>query len=135
LVFVTERRRGRHNGRKKSSTNLKTGIMEGIIVPVSFFLALFAILYVYYTTRNKERLALIEKGADPKLFKAEPKVTNYANFKWGLFMVGVAVGVFLGAMFDQYSALPETPMYISMILICGGLGLVLAYLLRGRLEK
>ena len=109
--------------------------MEAIVIPVSMFLMIFAIVYVYYTTRNKERMALIEKGADPKLFKSEPKVSNYSNFKWGLFMVGVAIGVFLGVLFDEYTNLDEAPMYISMILICGGIALILAYILRGRLEK
>jgi hypothetical protein len=38
-------------------------------------------------------------------------------------------------MFEQYSEMPEGPMYISMILAFGGLALILAYLLKGRLEK
>ncbi len=112
--------------------------MEPIVITVSLFLMIFAIVYVVYTTRNKERMALIEKGADPKLFKSEPrsiKVNGYATFKWGLFMIGLAVGLFVGAMFDKYSELPEPPMYISMILIFGGLALVLVYLLRSKLEK
>jgi len=109
--------------------------MEAIVIPVSMFLMIFAIVYVYFTTRNKERMALIEKGADPKLFKSEPKVSNYSNFKWGLFMVGVAIGVFLGVLFEEYTNLDEGLMYISMILICGGIALILAYILRGRLEK
>lgn len=109
--------------------------MTDIVVPVSLFLMIFAIAYVYYTTRNKERLALIEKGADPKLFKREPQGSNYANFKWGLFMIGIAIGVFLGAMFDEYTSLEDGPMYISMILICGGIALMLAYLLQKKLEK
>lgn len=109
--------------------------MTDIVVPVSLFLMIFAIVYVYYTTRNKERLALIEKGADPKLFKAEAKTSHYSNFKWGLFMIGVAIGVFLGVLLDEYTSLEEGPMYISMILICGGIALILAYLLRNRLEK
>lgn len=109
--------------------------MEEIVIPVSMFLMIFAIMYVYYTTRNKERMALIEKGADPKLFKSEPRTLNYANFKWGLFMIGVAFGIIFGVLFDEYTRLPEPPMYISMILICGGLALIVAYLLRGRLEK
>lgn len=109
--------------------------MEEIVIPVSMFLMVFAIVYVYYTTRNKERMALIEKGADPRLFKSEPKTVNYGNFKWGLFMIGVAFGVFFGVMFDEYTSLPEGPMYTTMILIFGGIALILAYLLRGRLEK
>ena len=119
----------------KIINNLNSENMEDVLVPVSLFLMIFAILYVYFTTRNKERMALIEKGADPKLFKSEPKITHYATFKWGLFMVGVAFGIFLGVLFDEYSQLDEVPMYFSMILVCGGIALVGAYLLRGRLDK
>ena len=112
--------------------------MEGIVIPVSFFLMVFAIVYISVTTRNRERLAMIEKGVDPKIFTPEPrqvKVSGYATFKWGLFMIGLAVGLFVGALFDQYSDMPEGPMYISMILVFGGFALILAYLLKGRLEK
>ena len=112
--------------------------MEGIVIPVSFFLMVFAIVYISVTTRNRERLAMIEKGVDPKLFTSEPKpanISSYSTFKWGLFLIGLAVGLFIGAMFDEYTSLPEAPMYISMILMFGGLALVIAYLLRGRLEK
>ena len=112
--------------------------MEGIVIPVSFFLMVFAIVYIAVTTRNRERLAMIEKGVDPRLFDAEPKPvrpSGYGTFKWGLFMVGLAVGLFIGALFDQYSDLPEAPMYISMILVFGGLALIIAYLLKNRLEK
>jgi hypothetical protein len=60
--------------------------MEAIVIPVSMFLMIFAIVYVYFTTRNKERMALIEKGADPKLFKSEPKVSNYSSISNGGFL-------------------------------------------------
>jgi hypothetical protein len=36
--------------------------------PGKLFALIFASLYVFWTTRNKERLALIEKGADPTPF-------------------------------------------------------------------
>ena len=34
------------------------------VVPVAMFACVFGILYVYFTTRNRERMAMIEKGAD-----------------------------------------------------------------------
>ena len=40
---------------------------EVIILPVIFGV-IFAIAYLYFSTRNKERLALIEKGADASIF-------------------------------------------------------------------
>ena len=112
--------------------------MGGIVIPVSFFLMVFAIVYIAITTRNKERMMMIEKGVDPKLFTNGPKpvkVSGFAIFKWGLFMIGLAVGLFIGALFDQFSDLPEAPLYISMIMVFGGLALVIAYLLRSKLEK
>jgi RNA polymerase sigma factor (sigma-70 family) len=40
--------------------------MEEVLIPLIVFGTMFAMLYVFLTTRNKERLALIEKGADAK---------------------------------------------------------------------
>ena len=112
--------------------------MEGIVIPVSFFLMVFAIVYIAVTTRNRERLAMIEKGVDPKLFTTEPRpvrISGYATFKWGLFMVGLAVGLFFGMLLEQYTDLPEGPVYPTMILLFGGIALILAYLWKGRLDK
>jgi hypothetical protein len=112
--------------------------MEGIVIPVSFFLMVFAIVYITVTTQNRERMAMIEKGVDPKLFTREPKpvrISAYATFKWGLFMVGLAIGLFIAALLEQNTDLPEGPMYISMILVFGGLALIIAYLMKNRLEK
>ena len=39
---------------------------------LTFFGSLFGVLYFYFTTRNRERLAMIEKNADPAIFKTEP---------------------------------------------------------------
>ncbi len=109
--------------------------MEEIVVPLSFFLALFAIIYIWLTTRNKERMALIEKGADPALFKSGIKISGYSTFKWGLFLIGIALGLLLGALFAQYSTLDTITMYFAMVLVFGGVALVIAYLVKGKLEK
>ena len=41
---------------------------EEILIPITMFAAIFGIVYLYFSTRNKERLALIEKGADASIF-------------------------------------------------------------------
>ena len=97
--------------------------MEGIFVPIGFFLALFAILYVYWTTRTKERLALIEKGVDAGIFKGE--CSKYALLKWGIFMIAVAVGVVSG--FALSTVMNEVVAFFTMILLAGGIGLIIAY--------
>lgn len=105
--------------------------MEGIFVPISFFLALFAILYVYWTTRTKERLALIEKGADASIFKTEG--SKYALLKWGIFLIALAFGVVSGLALSE--VINEVAAFFTMILFFGGVGLVVAYLVLGKLQK
>ncbi len=105
--------------------------MEGIFVPLAFFLALFAILYVYWTTRTKERLALIEKGKDASIFKSD--CSKFALVKWGIVLIFTSAGVFtahlLSGLFNEVAA------HFTMILFFGGVGLIAAYFVTGKLGK
>lgn len=105
--------------------------MEGIFVPIAFFLALFAILYVYWTTRTKERLALIEKGADASVFKV--KSSKFALLKWGIFLIALSIGVITG--FALSNVINEVAAFFTMILFFGGLGLIVAYAVVGKAEN
>jgi hypothetical protein len=106
-----------------------------ILIPLGFFAVIFASLYVYLTTRNKERLALIEKGASPELFKTKSDAGNgFGNFKLGLFFIGVALGIIAGYFLNE-AGMEEGPAFFSMIFLFGGIGLVVSYLLQAKLEK
>jgi hypothetical protein len=107
----------------------------GVLIPFAFFALVFASLYVHLTTRNKERLALIEKGADPELFKqkSEPK-SGYETFKIGLFLVGIALGIVAGYFLAE-SGMGEGAAYFSMIFLFGGIALVASFLLKGKVVK
>lgn len=112
---------------------------EGIVIPVSFFIFVAVIWYVYLTTRNKERMAMIEKGADASLFRTRPSQTlngiNYFTLKTGLFFIGIGLGVIIGNIIDVYTSLEEATAYISMIFLFGGLGLVAGYWLQEKKSK
>lgn len=107
----------------------------GVLIPFAFFLLVFASLYVHLTTRNKERLAMIEKGVSPEIFtqKAEPK-SGYGNFKFGLFLIGIAIGIVAG-YFLMEAGMDEGAAYFSMIFLFGGIGLVVSFLLQKRFEE
>lgn len=105
--------------------------MVEILVPIGFFLAIFAILYVYWTTRTRERLALIEKGADADIFKKTP--SKYALLKWGIFLIGLAVGVITADLLSE--VVNEVVAYFSMIFLFGGIGLILAHIIIQRLTR
>jgi uncharacterized membrane protein YiaA len=103
--------------------------MEGtiaIFIPIAFFIMLFGIVYVVITSRNRERMLLIEKGADPKLFESVKKTSTGGVLKWGLLMVGVGLGIFLATLLVD-AGMNEPASYFAMICIFGGLGLLVAY--------
>jgi ABC-type Fe3+-siderophore transport system permease subunit len=102
---------------------------------IALFAAIFGVLYVYYTTRHKERLALIEKGADASLFNTGKEASrwsfNWAKFtlKIGMLFMGVALGILAGALMSNAGILDEDANYPAMIFFFGGLSLVLFYVI------
>ncbi len=72
--------------------------MGVLIAFIAFFATVFGIFYVHYTTRNKERMALIEKGADASLFNTGKEKFKYSlnwgkfTLKTGMFFMGIASG-------------------------------------------
>jgi predicted MFS family arabinose efflux permease len=101
-----------------------------ILVPLSFFALVFGSIYIFVTTRNKERLALIEKGASPELFKSKPDGnSNYRTFKLGLFLIGIALGILCGYFLVE-GGMNEEPAYFSMIFLFGGIALAVSYFLQ-----
>ena len=109
--------------------------METVIVFITLFAAAFGILYVYYTSRSKERMALIEKGADASLFNTG-KEGQKSSFGWskftlkiGMLFMGIALGIVVAAIMSYAGVLYEGANYPSMIFFFGGLSLVLFYVI------
>jgi hypothetical protein len=110
--------------------------MEGVIVTLVIFAVLFGIVYVITTARHKEKMALIEKGADPTLFKRQQfKFSQYNMFKYGLLLVGIAIGILLAGIIAELHLIDDVAAYFSSILLFGGLALIVAFLLRNKLDK
>ena len=66
---------------------------------------------------------MIEKGADASMFTRKRKY--YAmTLKIGMLLIGVALGILVGSIIDQYTLLEEEVGYFSMIFLFGGLALV-----------
>jgi len=98
--------------------------MTEVLIPLIVFSSIFGIFYVYLNTRNKERLSLIEKGADASLFAS--KKTNKFNLtlKIGMLAVGIGIGILIGSLLSSYTTLDEEVAFPSMIFLFGGLFLV-----------
>jgi len=110
--------------------------MENILVPIVLFGAIFGIIYVVVSARHKEKMAMIEKGADPALFKRQLlKFSQYNTFKYGLLMIGIAIGIFVAGTINEFDVIDKVAANFSSILFFGGLALVIAFLLRNKLDK
>lgn len=97
-----------------------------ILVPFIVFASIFGILYTFLITRNKERLAMIEKGADPSIFAQQ---RTRLGVKIGLLAMGIAIGVLMGQFIQHVSSMDTEPATFAMIFLWAGAGLVLEHYL------
>ncbi len=113
--------------------------MEGILIPISFFLAIFGIFYLYISTRNKERLALIEKGADASIFMKGRQHTapiwKVIILNLALLLMGIGVGVFLASILENYTTMDDDAVYPAMIFFMAGLGLFIGFNMTKNMDK
>ena len=108
--------------------------VAGILVPLGFFAMIFGIVYLSVTSRNRERMALIERGADPTLFETKKKASSGGVLKIGLFLFGIGLGV-VAAYFLASGGMEEGAAYPSMIFVFGGFALIVSYLWQRKQEK
>jgi uncharacterized protein DUF6249 len=101
-----------------------------VIIPLAFFGVIFGIFYLYVSSRNKERLALIEKGADASIFN----IGKRAGSSWkvivlniAFLLMGVGLGVFLANLLDTYSSLDSDAIYPALIFFMAGIGLYVGF--------
>jgi hypothetical protein len=107
-------------------------------------LALIAMVFGIRYLGNKENMAMIEKGMDPKIKKDRPAPAPFRTLKWGLLLVGAGMGLFLAYLLDNFLLYSvrhasgnwdndgaNVPVYFALIAIGGGLGLIISY----RIEK
>ena len=108
--------------------------LVGILVPIGSFAMIFGIVYLVVTSRNRERMALIERGADPALFESKKKPGGSGVMKAGLFLFGIGFGIVV-AYFLASAGMDEGAAYPAMIFVFGGLSLIVANLWQRKLDK
>jgi ABC-type Fe3+-siderophore transport system permease subunit len=114
--------------------------MNDNIVPLVFFVVsgavVFGVLYVFYTTRNRERMALIEKNADPSILKSESKGSfRLFPIKFGMLLMGVGLGILFGSILKSITMIEEEIAYSSMVFLFGGAGLFASYFVGRKLHS
>ncbi len=111
--------------------------MEGVIVvfiPIVSVAVIGVLLIFYRKYTNDERMALIEKGADAKIFNLASQ-RSYGPLRFAFLMIGLGVGLLIGAPLEEARIMEEGVSYASMILIFGGIGLYYSHILESKKRK
>lgn len=102
-----------------------------ILVPISMFLMIFGIVYLIYSTRNRERLALIEKGVDASIFL---KGRNNGVPAWKILilntaylLIGIGLGFFIALFISTYTQMNSDVVYPATIILMSGVGLLVGF--------
>ncbi len=82
--------------------------MDGdFLVVLIIFAAIFGIVFVVAQARNRERMAMIEKGVRPKDFMTDRRPNSYGILRWALLLVGIGCGLFVGSVLETYTSIQE----------------------------
>lgn len=109
-----------------------------VLIPVSLFLMIFGIVYLFFSTRNRERMALIEKGVDASIFlKGAGKSSSWKVFvvNVAFLLIGSGVGIFIALLITTYTSLNDEAVFPSIIFIMAGIGLLAGFKTAKDLDK
>jgi hypothetical protein len=111
------------------------------MIPIVLFITMFTALFGIYYLRNKDNMALIERGINPR--ESYRKFGSLTYLKYGLLMIGAGIGLLSAYLIDVAMPQPRfgfdmdrPALYFSLIGICGGIGLVISYFIEKKeMEK
>ena len=112
---------------------------EIIIVPIMFGI-FFGIVYLFFSTRNKERMALIEKGIGAEIFfskkdrKTAP-VWKVLILNISVLLMGIGVGIFIASILHYSMGIDEDIAYPGTIFLMAAIGLFVGFNLTKNLDK
>ena len=123
----------------KNNTNAKHIYMQDttadLFLSMSITFAIFGICYYFLTTRNKERMAILERGLPQDYFKDN---SNYLPLilLLGIVSVGIASGILTGAFLEslEIDGFRNLMLTFSIFLFLG-VSLIVSYFILKNIHK
>ena len=100
-------------------------ILTGTISVIGFFASVIYWVHMHYTSRHRERMALLESGQDASIFQKSPRPERI--LKYGILLFSIGAGIITGYLLEEMGMNDEAA-YFSMIFLFGGAGLISYYL-------
>ncbi|HWZ36559.1 MAG TPA: DUF6249 domain-containing protein [Mucilaginibacter sp.] len=101
-------------------------VTRDCIVSLAAFAAIFGIAYVFFMTRHRERMTMLDRGLTESPFH-RPQQNGLATLKYGMLLAGIGVGFIMGWVLFSYCEMDQALSVISMVCLFGGLGLIFNY--------
>ena len=104
---------------------------EEVIVPIVFFIAIACIIIAAIASRNRERMAMIQKGLSSEEIKAmyarrETRRDPLNSLKWGILFVLGGLAALIGAVLHtQYYV--DGGVGVGLVVVFVGIGLIIFY--------
>ncbi|NAS29803.1 hypothetical protein GTQ40_02360 [Flavobacteriaceae bacterium R38] len=114
--------------------------MEVLVAFIALFAVIFGIAYLKYSTRNKERMALIEKGAEASIFFSNKKAQTTPVWKiiilnLALLLMGIGIGIFIASILHYNLGVHDEVAYPGTIFLMAGIGLFTGFTLTKNLDE
>ncbi len=113
--------------------------MEVAVLAIIFG-TVFGIFYLFLSTRHKERLALIEKGMEAKIFsrgdsKSPAPFWKVFILNLAVLLMGIGVGVLTAMILESAFDFYEDALYPGIIFLMAGIALFVGFALTKKLDK
>ncbi len=111
-----------------------------VLIVALIFGAIFGVFYLYFSTRNKERLALIEKGADASIFVQQRKGAPVPFWKifllnLSLLLIGIGLAIFMAYAIINILGVEYGVAFPGTIFLMAGIGLFVGFTLTKKMDK
>jgi len=109
-----------------------------VLIPIITFVGLFLLIFGIYYLRNKERMAMFERGMEPQTNFTKKQDNRSFSLTFGLLLIGAGLGLFIAYLLDylvfssRFHYVDTTAIYFALIAIFGGLGLFISYLIESK---
>ena len=103
---------------------------EVLIIPV-LFSTIFGIVYLFISSRHKERMALIEKGTDASIFYAaktgKSRYLPVIILNSAVLLASIGLAIFIGALLERNFDVDNSVAYSGSIFLISGLGMYIGF--------
>lgn len=103
-----------------------------MLIPISGCAMIFGIVYVVITANNRENMAMIEAGMNPK----GHKTNRHSRLRIALLLFMVPIGILIGNIGHRLFGMDPEPAAVVFAFLCGGLALTATYFIEeNRMRK